>query len=83
MSRAAINANVTTRCERDIGGILRKSIKAVMPMYEFCAKYNLTNNAVIDRLNDPDKFTLGQLRELRVILGMTKEEFVDLVRWAI
>ena len=83
MSRAAINANVTTKSERNIGADLKHAIKNRMGFVEFCDLYDMTPNAVYDRIANPDKFTLGQLREMRVLLGMTKDEMVALVRWAI
>ena len=83
MSRAAINANVSSNADRNIGADLRRCIKKKMPMLEFCERYNMTCPAVNDRLNDPDKFTLGQIREMRIVLGMTKDEVMELVRGAL
>ena len=80
MSRAAVNANVRVAQEGDLGALLRNRI---VNMAEFCEEYGMTNTAVYRRLNDPDMWTVGQLRQLRATLGLSKEELLDIVRVAL
>ncbi len=81
MSRARVNENVTQRVETDFGERMKQTIKErCRTVTDFCCAYGMTPPAVYDRLADPDKFTLGQLREARLVLGLTKAEMVEMVR---
>ena len=82
MSRAAVNACVTTY-PPDVSSFvnaMRKEVKERCGSWkEFAALYGMTKTAVYERMVDPDRFTVGQLREARHVLGMDKTEFLRLV----
>lgn len=84
MSRAAVNANVTHFPDAEavegfkeaLRGEVRKRCGSV---FAFSEVYGMTTPAVYERIHDPDKWTLGQLREARHVLGMDKEQFLQMV----
>lgn len=49
-------------------------------MDAMCDEFGMTASAFYDRLNDPDRFSIGQLRRLREVLGVTKEDFIRMIR---
>jgi len=85
MSRAAINSNVKHLVDDEVSVAVAEQIKARRKarydtMDDFCLDYGITVTAFYDRLNDPDRFTVGELRELRHTLGMNKAELVEWLR---
>jgi hypothetical protein len=81
MSRARVNACVAHPVRTEFGAMLRGLVQErFRTMRDFCEAYGMTAPAVNDRLDDPDKFTVGQLREARYVLGMSAEEMARMVR---
>ena len=82
MSRASVNACVKSVVDGSAFSVLLKEkIRAVHGTMEIgCEEYGMTVAAVYDRLKDPDRWTVGQLRELRLNLGMSKQDFVAALR---
>ena len=85
MLRASINANVRHFVEADVTDGFVERIKArrkarFKAMEDFADVYGTTVTSFYDRLNDPDRFTVGELRELRHTLGMNKAELIEWLR---
>ena len=85
MPRAPINANVTHPADRKAVREFWLRVKEAAAvqhgtMLAFIDDFGMTAPAVYDRLNDPDRFTVGELRELRHTLGMNKAELIEWLR---
>lgn len=85
MSRASTNANVIHRPESGAVEAFRDAIHGAVKrrcgsVAAFADMYGMTAPAIYDRLKDPDRFTMGQIREARMVLGLTKAEMVEMVR---
>ena len=85
MSRASINANVKHFVDAEVSKGFSDRIKArrkerYEAMDDFYFDFGISTPAVYDRLNDPDRFTVGELREIRHTLGMNKAELIEWLR---
>ena len=85
MPRARINANVKHLVDRKAAREFSFRVQNAATaqhgtMLAFVEDYGMTAPAVYDRLADPDKWTVGQLREIRHTLGLNKAEMIEWLR---
>jgi len=63
---------------------MKKAIKRrYKTVAEFGEEIGMGRSTVYEHLKHPEKWTLGQLRRARRALGLTREEMLRIVGWAI
>lgn len=82
MSRAAINANVRHKAPAPAVATFRKRLKAGLyaayeSLTESYGAFGMTDTAMYRRMHDPDRFTIGELRELRHMMGIPPEQMAE------
>jgi hypothetical protein len=85
MSRGSINANVRHPADARAAREFSFRVQEIAAdrhgfMLDFIRDFGMSAPAVYERLRDPDKWTVGQLRELRMTLGMNKADFLAALR---
>lgn len=62
------------------GELLRLRTGSDKTVEGLCEEFGMSPPAFYNRLRDPDRFTLGQLRRLREVLGARKADVIHLIR---
>ena len=85
MGLSRINANVAHHPPEDAYASFRRRVSArrrriYARAADFLAAYRMSRNTYYARCRDPDLFTVGELRELRHTLHMSKDELIQWIR---
>ena len=84
MAKVKTNACVVNPLDAQTVKLFREQLGAIRynsgkTMERLSEDFNMSVPAWYRRFNDPDMFTVGQLRRLREVLGVDREVFVRLV----
>lgn len=85
MARRKMNACVVNPLDAKTVDLFRQQLGVIRynsgkTMERVCEDFDMTPPAWYRRVNDPDMFSIGQLRRLREVLGVDREVFVRLIR---
>lgn len=81
VTNAVVSQPLDRKTVREFGFRLKEAATVQCgTMLAFIDDYGMSAPAVYDRLADPDRWTIGQLRELKRALGISKAELIEILR---
>lgn len=85
MGSAKLNSGVTNQVGPAVKREFRYRVEhaayiACGTMLDFFMKMGMSSPPMYRRLSDPDRFTVGELREMRNVLQMNKADFIEMLR---